>query len=461
MTATLVLTAPVMREIEAVSRLPMETAGVLFVSVARAPSGDIRVLGRAIRWVEPDAYALREEDALSIRSEGYVPWLGEAETIGAACIWVHTHPGDFGRPLPSAADVIVDGEIAGMFRARTASSFYGALIFSPRDAGVAFSGYLEDEDAERVALERLWVVGDRLRLVLAFDAEETEVKGSFDRNVRAFGGGVQRTLARLRVGIVGCGGTGSAVAEQLARLGVRGFTLIDPDTLSASNVTRVYGSFPDQIGRHKVEVTAEHLTRIAPDANCRTVRSMITVQSAARELTACDLVFGCTDDNAGRLILSRLATYMLTPVIDCGVLLSSGPGGDLRGIDGRVTYIGPAQACLVCRGRIDLARASAELLTPEERVRLADEGYAPALGAIEPAVVTFTSLVAATAVTEMLERLIGFGPTPPPNEMLLRVHDRAVSSNLCVPREGHYCDPGAGKLGRGVTQPFLDQTWTT
>lgn len=50
---------------------------------------------------------------------------------------------------------------------------------------------------------------------------------------------VQQTLGALRVGIVGCGGTGSAVAEQLVRLGVPHLTLIDADTLTESNVTRV------------------------------------------------------------------------------------------------------------------------------------------------------------------------------------------------------------------------------
>ena len=33
-----------------------------------------------------------------------------------------------------------------------------------------------------------------------------------------------------------------------------------------------------------------------------------------------DLVFGCTDDNAGRLIMSRLSTFMMVPLIDIGVL---------------------------------------------------------------------------------------------------------------------------------------------
>jgi hypothetical protein len=186
---------------------------------------------------------------------------------------------------------------------------------------------------------------------------------------------------------------------------------------------------------------------------------MITSESTARQLCECDIVFGCTDDNAGRLVLSRLATYFLTPVIDCGVLLSSDAQGQLVGIDGRVTTLVPGQGCLVCRGRIDTKRAAAELMTPGERKRREDEGYAPALGRVEPAVVTYTTLVAATAVSELLERLVGYGPDPRPSEVLLRCHDREVSTNVQAPGPRHYCHPDSGKLGLGVTTPFLEQTW--
>ena len=186
---------------------------------------------------------------------------------------------------------------------------------------------------------------------------------------------------------------------------------------------------------------------------------MITKAPVARHLCSCDIVFGCTDDNAGRLVLSRFSTYLLTPVIDSGVLVTSERNGTLRGIDARVTTLVPGQACLVCRGRIDLARAGAEVLTPDERRRREDEGYAPALGRIEPAVVTFTTLVAATAVSELLERLIGYGPEPRPSEVLLRCHDREISTNVDTPRPRHYCDASSGKLGIGITDPFLEQTW--
>src|ERR1019366_462501 len=103
-----------------------------------------------------------------------------------------------------------------------------------------FTGHLESGTGS-ADIDRLWSVGDRFHLAYHDDNRPADPDAVFDRNVRAFGGPVQTALGQLTVGIVGCGGTGSAVAEQLVRLGVRRFILVDPDKLSASNVTRVYG----------------------------------------------------------------------------------------------------------------------------------------------------------------------------------------------------------------------------
>lgn len=459
MTVTLTVPSEIEQELHARLAFPVETAGVLLASVVPGSDGTIRVLGRGIHWVPDAAYSRREFDGMTISSAGYIPPLADAERLGATPLWVHTHPGLEALPYPSKHDEKVDREIADVFRLRSGSPYYGALIFSPRAEGFAFTGYIQREGETRAQIDRMIAVGDRFRMTRSANLPPHVTSGIFDRSVRALGGAVQHALGELHVGVVGCGGTGSAVAEQLVRLGVRHMTLVDPDHLSESNVTRVYGSTMGDVGRPKVNVLSTHLKRVAPELRCELIQAMVTTTEPARRLSTCDLIFGCTDDNAGRLVLSRLATYMLIPVIDCGVLLTSDSNDQLTGIDGRITTLAPGLACLVCRDRVDLRQASAELLTPEERKRREDEGYAPALGRTEPAVVPFTTLVAATAVSEILERLIGYGPTPRPSEVLLRCHDREISTNLAQPRPGHYCHPASGKLGVGITEPFLEQTW--
>lgn len=459
MSTTLVLPGTLVRELDEHARVPNESAAVLLVRDHVTAGGDTRLLGRSLHWVPQEAYLERTPHEMKILSGGYIASLGLAEETGAIPIWLHTHP--VGPPLASSKDARVEAALGDVFRLRSGSDSFGTVIVSPNDGGLALTGTLQKGEAAPEAIDRFWFVGDRWSLCRAFDAERRHFEpGVFDRSVRAFGQAVQRTIAELSIAVVGAGGTGSAVAEQLVRLGARRLTLIDADVLSASNVTRVYGSTTAQVGEPKTKVLAEHLRAIAPDLQCRLIHGLCSSSRVARSLASADLIFGCTDDNAGRLVLSRLSSYYLIPVIDVGILLSSDAGEILTGIDGRITTLLPGSACLLCRGRVDLARAAAEMKTPEERVRLADEGYAPALVEVEPAVVAFTTMVASFAVSELLERLIGYGDSPRPSEVLLRIHDRAISTNEASPRRGHYCHPDGGKLGLGDADPFLEQVWS-
>jgi molybdopterin/thiamine biosynthesis adenylyltransferase len=457
--ATLVLPSSIASEITRMTRECDEAAAVLLAGLARSDRG-LRLLGRELHHVPDHAYRERSPRSLSISSSGYVGALARAEAISAVPIWLHTHPGTTAVPLRSKYDIDVDAELEQTFRIRSGAEVYASMVVSPAQSWVRFSGAVVDgQDQGHHSLDRLYIVGPRWCILAAEDAPAREqLPLMFDRQIRAFGGDVQHVLSALRIGVVGCGGTGSASAEQLVRLGVRSLLLVDPDVLSESNVTRVYGSTLEAIGRPKVEVLAAHLRRIAPGIEIQTVQGTISAQAAAARLRSCDLIFGCTDDNAGRLVLSRFSSYYLTPVIDVGVLLSSAAGA-LDGIHGRVTVMTPGEGCLVCRDRIDLARAQAEQLDPSERESLQAEGYAPGLGAIEPAVVPYTTLVASLAVAEVIERFVGYGPDPEPGGILARCHDREISTNSHPPRPRHYCDPDAGKLGLGDHTPFLEQTW--
>ena len=459
MSITLVLPDPIVADLEAKAALPVETGGVLLAAWHRTGAGAGRLLARSLHWVADGAYERRSAHEMVIAAEGYTKALAIAEEDGSVPLWVHTHPG--GCPARSAKDEEVDRLIADVFRLRSGTDCYGTIIASPAPEGLGLTGTFQEAECTPIEIDRFWMVGDRWRLRPAFGSTLDPMDdAAFDRNVRAFGAPVQQMLGTLRIGVVGCGGTGSAIAEQLVRLGARHLLLVDADTLSASNVTRVYGSTPADVGKHKTDVLARHLRRIAPDLHCRTMEGRCTSQRIAKSLASADLIFDCTDDNAGRLVLSRLCYWFLTPVIDMGVLLTSNPDDTLEGIHGRITVLTPGTPCLLCRGRVDLVRAAAETQAPEEHQRLEAEGYAPALGDVEPAVVTFTTMTAALGVSELLERLIGYGASPRPSEVLLRAHDREISINTAEPTPGHYCHPASGKFGRGSAEPFLEQVWT-
>lgn len=67
-----------------------------------------------------------------------------------------------------------------------------------------------------------------------------------------------------RIHIVGCGSVGSTVAENLARSGVKNFTLWDFDTVEAHNIVNQMFRQKD-INRPKVEALKDILLEINPD----------------------------------------------------------------------------------------------------------------------------------------------------------------------------------------------------
>jgi hypothetical protein len=304
------------------------------------------------------------------------------------------------------------------------------------------------------------VVGDRIRMLptaRGTGLSERDIL-QFDRQIRAFGNSGQLLLTQLRVGVVGAGGTGSAVCEQLARLGVGEIVVIDDDIITASNLTRIYGSTRDDIGKYKVDVVAAYAERISSEAVVTPVIGRVTNQGTARRLRHCDVIFGCTDDQWGRSILSRLAFWYLAPVIDMGVMVTSN-NGRLQEIIARITMVGPGAACLLCRGRIQPETIRAEALPREERSRLAAEGYVQGLGEADPSVVTYTSLAASMATSKFLQMLFGFSNEPQATESLFRIDMGELRHNVVPGREGHYC-VDARVWGRGDSEPFLGQLWT-
>ena len=279
--------------------------------------------------------------------------------------------------------------------------------------------------------------------------------------MRAFGAEIQQLLATLHIGIVGNGGTGSAVAEQLIRLGVGRLSLFEGQTLDASNVTRVYGSRLADVDRPKIEIIERLAKEIGFGTEVTVFPNHITNSETAKALRDCDVIFGCTDDEWGRSILSKLAIDYYIPVFDMGVKIDS-KDGSIVSVQGRVTTLLPGAACLFCRGRITAEGVRAQVIescNPEQAEELRRQQYAPELQGNAPAVIAFTSALASTAVSELLHRLTGFmGPDRVSSEVIHFFDQSRMRTNNLLPALDCYCGDKE-RLGLGDQQPFLGMLW--
>jgi molybdopterin/thiamine biosynthesis adenylyltransferase len=76
---------------------------------------------------------------------------------------------------------------------------------------------------------------------------------------------LQHRIAAAQVLIAGCGSTGGAAVEPLARIGVQRFQLADNGDYELNNLNRQHASYAD-IGRNKAVVSAERILAVNADA---------------------------------------------------------------------------------------------------------------------------------------------------------------------------------------------------
>jgi molybdopterin/thiamine biosynthesis adenylyltransferase len=433
----------------------VENAAYLVCRISRT-NEETRLLVQELIPIKAEDIVEASPAHMKIASRSFRHAMKRADQMRSGFVFVHSHPA--GVPNHSSQD---DLEEAPLFRTAYnrihADVIHASLIVSERKVTAA-RVWLVDGSTQPIEIVR--VLGKRFRYWFPGAQQANAIPEFFDRQVQAFGSDIQRVLNRLHAGIVGAGGTGSILREQLTRLGVGRVTVADGDNFTASNVNRLYGSRAIDGGIPKTKIAERAITDVGLGTKVTLIPKSITYLSAFQALKNCDIVFGCTDDNWGRSLLSRLAIYYLIPVFDMGVKIDS-TDGKIRSINGRVTTLMSGSPCLFCRGRITPERVYAESVCqtdPQRADELRKEGYLPELGEAAPAVITFTTTIAATAVNEFLQKLTGFMGEVEGSEVI-HLFDRGTARRNSKPsQEGCFCSEPSF-FGRGDVQPLLDCTW--
>jgi len=315
----------------------------------------------------------------------------------------HTHPFSTRWAGFSGVDNYWEPQLFDKIRQRVPGIDHAALVFG---RGV-FQGRVRSTSGEIMPINSIRVVGQAI--AEHYPARPTESKQepvdqTYSRQVLALSIEGQRKIKQVTVGVVGVGGTGSHVVQQLAHLGVSKFILVDADLIEESNRSRVVGSqSADAMGaRPKVTVMKRLVKGINRDAQVLCVEKMIEDMEAISVLRSADIVFCCTDDLASRGILNAFAYQYLIPVIDMGVQVQPDKQGAIRRVSGRITVLLPDGACLRCLGILDPEKVTAEI---EDVQRLS---YLGAEEAPSPAVISLNGVVASLAVTEFLQLVTDF-----------------------------------------------------
>lgn len=284
--------------------------------------------------------------------------------------------------------------------------------------------------------------------------KERDPASWLDRQVRAFGPEGQRRLQQVRVGVVGCGGTGSVAVQMLAHLGVRHLVLVDPDVVEVTNLNRLVGATlrDARQARTKVHVARRLARRIQRSVQVRALAVPLDNPRALAALKGTDVLLGCTDNQASRLVLNHLAVQYLIPLLDLGAGLRVADGGGLAAGGGQVRLVCPGGACLACIDGIDRTEAAMERLSPLARQRQAARGYLEGLDMPTPAVLFLNNAIASLAMAEFVNLWTGYRP-PAPLLYFDLLQSRLTTARAERRASCLACGQG-GSLGLGDLEPL-------
>ena len=125
----------------------------------------------------------------------------------------------------------------------------------------------------------------------------------------------QARLFQSRVAVIGCGGLGGYVLEELARLGVGTIVAIDSDRFEEHNLNRQLLSSPGTLGQIKVVAAAQRIAEINPAVTVRSVQEYISRANGRDLLADTDCVVDAVDNVTTRLDLEALCSDLKIPLV--------------------------------------------------------------------------------------------------------------------------------------------------
>lgn len=125
----------------------------------------------------------------------------------------------------------------------------------------------------------------------------------------------QEKLAKARVLIIGIGGLGCPVLQNLAGAGVGTIGIVDGDVVEESNLHRQFLYTPNDCGRKKVEIAAAIVARQNPDSTINQHPVYLERQNCLDIVSDYQIIVDCTDSIATRYLINDAAVEKGIPMI--------------------------------------------------------------------------------------------------------------------------------------------------
>jgi len=136
----------------------------------------------------------------------------------------------------------------------------------------------------------------------------------------------KRKIEDSKVLIVGMGGLGCPVLQQLCLHGVSKIGLVDADIVSLSNLNRQFLYSVSDIGFAKVDVAKKYVDDQFKDIDLTVYNEFLTLENAIEIIESYDFIFDCTDNFPSRYMISDACVLLKKPLFM----------GAVNGLEGQV-----------------------------------------------------------------------------------------------------------------------------
>lgn len=365
-----------------------ERVGFLYTTSILLKDNTVIILAKDYIAVDDENYIEDKNVGAKINSTAIRIAMQKMLDNNEGCFHVHLHSHK-GIPYPSYTDNKGLPNIAKSFSNISKFQANGYVILSENSFNISIL-YADEELFFKPEL--ISIIGYPLKLQFSL-IKRNKTNKILDR--QSFLGETSQFLfENIKVGIVGYGGGGSHIGQQLAHLGVTNIVVFDNDIVEESNLNRLIGAWYSDLKNSvfKTTVAKRIIKKILPKANVTCVNNRW--QENPELIQKCDIVIGCIDSYSERQQIESECRRYLIPYIDIGMDVYK-IENEPYSMSGQIILSMPNSPCMNCFGFIT-----------EKKIGIEAAKYGNAGG--RPQVVWANGVLASTAVGIFVDLITGW-----------------------------------------------------
>lgn len=137
----------------------------------------------------------------------------------------------------------------------------------------------------------------------------------YQRNRKTISVKEQLRLFQTHVAVIGCGGLGGYIIEELTRLGIGRITAVDPDVFEEHNLNRQLYATPAMLGQPKVDAARKRVLEINPAVTLMPLKCAFGMINGSDILQSVDIAVDALDSIPVRLELADTCADMNIPLV--------------------------------------------------------------------------------------------------------------------------------------------------